>query len=674
MNNNRAVLAQAANWMIAVLIATLAPGAVLANSDYQTAFNGKYPTAAGATTCSTCHGTAYSGDLAAEYSRLVGSPAPAGARIAATMTQAITNIESKDSDGDGYTNLSEILLGNLPGDAANKPNLTAPAAPTAVSAVPGNGQATVSFTAGATGSTTGGSTFMSYTVTASPGGIAVSGASSPIVVPGLTNGTAYSFSVAASNGKVGATAASAASSPVTPAAPATVPTAVSALAGNGQATVSFTVPASGGASYTATSIPGGITATGTGSPIIVPGLQNGTSYTFTVAATGAAASLASNAVTPNSGGATVPDAPSALGANSGNGMAVIAISPPANGGSPITAYGAICTYQSGVGVQLSSTFSSPGPLLIITGLSNGTIYNCRLTASNAVGTSVIPFFSSVQFTPTTPSAPSVPTGITAVSGNAQASIAFVAPANDGGSAILDYTAYCKEGADSGFTTSTTTGVASPLTVTGLTNGKTYACWVAARNAQGTIFGLQSGIGLQTASVTPTAITVPALPTGVSAAAGTAQAAVSFTVPTSNGGGPITGYTVTSSPGFIAATGQTSPITVKGLSDGVAYTFTVTATNAAGSSVSLASAAVTISGNPSDCLFNWAERTHPTHFSPAAASNTLAPYYYRYYSQAKAYLGTSSADTRLYYLGPLTNNTLADVGALTTWLATAGCTP
>jgi hypothetical protein len=78
------------------------------------------------------------------------------------------------------------------------------------------------------------------------------------------------------------------------------------------------------------------------------------------------------------------------------------------------------------------------------------------------------------------------------------------------------------------------------------------------------------------------------------------------------------------------------------------------------------------GVPSDCLFNWAEMTYSTQFSPPAASNTLAPYYYRYYSQTHAYLATSSADNHLYYFGPVSNNSVLDVGALPTWLATAGC--
>ncbi len=90
------------------------------------------------------------------------------------------------------------------------------------------------------------------------------------------------------------------------ATPPSAPTNVTATAGNAQATVSFSAPASDGGSpitsYTVTSTPGNLTATGASSSTTVTGLTNGTPYTFTVHATNAAGpgpeSSASNSVTP----------------------------------------------------------------------------------------------------------------------------------------------------------------------------------------------------------------------------------------------------------------------------------------------------------------------------------------------------------------------------------------
>ena len=185
---------------------------------------------------------------------------------------------------------------------------TTPGPPTGATAAAGNGQAAVSFSPPASD---GGSAIGSYTVTSNPGGFTASGPSSPITVTGLTNGTAYTFTVHATNG-VGSGPESAPSNAVTPTAPAptkpAAPTATTATAGNGQASVSFSPPASDGGSpitsYTVTSTPGGLTASGPSSPITVSGLTNGTAYTFTVHATNAVGSgpesAPSNSVTPTS--------------------------------------------------------------------------------------------------------------------------------------------------------------------------------------------------------------------------------------------------------------------------------------------------------------------------------------------------------------------------------------
>ena len=98
-----------------------------------------------------------------------------------------------------------LMGGNWPGF---------PGAPTIGTATGGNAQATVTFTAP---SDTGGSAIIGYRVTSTPGGITATGSSSPITITGLTNGTAYTFTVAAQN-STGYGPESAASNSVTPAA------------------------------------------------------------------------------------------------------------------------------------------------------------------------------------------------------------------------------------------------------------------------------------------------------------------------------------------------------------------------------------------------------------------------------------------------------------------------
>ena len=90
--------------------------------------------------------------------------------------------------------------------------------------------------------------------------------------------------------------------------------------------------------------------------------------------------------------------------------------------------------------------------------------------------------------------------------------------------------------------------------------------------------------LFTASSAFSAVNKPGAPQWVTATADGLIATVTFSPPVSNGGGTITKYTVSCNPSCIPSSGSASPIRVGGLIAGTAYTYTVTATNSAGTGV------------------------------------------------------------------------------------------
>jgi hypothetical protein len=129
----------------------------------------------------------------------------------------------------------------------------------------------------------------------------------------------------------------------------------------------------------------------------------------------------------------------------------------------------------------------------------------------------------------------------------------------------------------------------------------YTWTLAASNADGSLRNYD-GSGTPVTGTIGVDLTVPGLPTGVTAAAGSQQALVSWSPPSSNGGTPITGYDVeysanggsswtSASTAFHTSAATTE--TVSGLANGTAYVFRVAAINAIGTGgYSAASASAT----------------------------------------------------------------------------------
>jgi titin len=413
--------------------------------------------------------------------------------------------------------------------------VTVAGAPTGVYGVPGNREVVISWTAPASN---GGAAITDYAVQfSSNGGTSwttfADGVSTSLsaTVTGLTNGTAYVFRVAAVNA-VG-TGTYTQSTPVTPRTVAGAPTAVSAVAGNAQAVVSWVAPASnGGATITdyvvEYSSNGGTSwtmfadGTSTTNSVTVTGLVNGTPYLFRVAAINVAGTgsygQASTTVTPR----TVPSAPAGVAGTPMNGQVALTWTAPFNGGAPITDY--VVRYSSNGGTSWT-TFAdgtSTATTATVTGLTNGTSYLFQVAAVNTVGSGA--FARSAAVTPRT--VPFAPQNLVATAGNGLAVLRWGAPASNGGAAISDYIiAYSADGGTTYTQFFDAISTATSVTVTGLTNLTNYLFRVSAVNAAG------AGAFAQSASVRPY---IPAAaPSGLAAAIGNGRITLTWTAPVTN---------------------------------------------------------------------------------------------------------------------------------------------
>ena len=446
-----------------------------------------------------------------------------------------------------------------------------PDAPTILTATAGDQQVDLSWTAPASD---GGTMITDYEYEQNGSGtwISTGVTTTSYTVRNLTNGQSYTFKVRAVN-SVGESTASTASSSVTPATVPGAPTGLSATAGNQQVALSWTAPASnGGATITDYEYSQNGSATwtstgGTATSYTVQSLTNGQSYSFRVRAVNrvgeSTASAASSSVTP----ATVPGAPTGLSATVGDQQVELSWTAPAsNGGATILRY----EYEQG----LSGTWTSTGGTatsFTVRNLTNGQSYTFRVRAVNRVGAGAA---SSAQSgTPTgTPGAPDAPHSLSATAGNRQVMLSWAQ--HSGGAAVTRYE-YEQDNSGSWISTG---GTATSYTVRNLTNGQSYSFRVRAVNSAG-----QSGAS-NSQSATPTA-TEPDAPRNLRSTPGNEQVTLRWTAPASDGGAPITRYEYeqNSSGTWTSTGGTTTSYTVRGLTNGQAYTFKVRAVNSIGPS-------------------------------------------------------------------------------------------
>lgn len=506
-------------------------------------------------------------------------------------------VSGLNAQGSGKASAASVVTPK----AATAVAADAPAAPTGVSVTRGAGSATVAFSTGtaaasaskrrAQGVATVSGTLYRATCRKDDNVVSVESTTSPITVPQLTNGAGYSCSVTVTT--TAGTSADSTASGVTPSTVPDAPALTALNAGDTTATLSFTAPASdGGAAitrYRASCASDTQTAAADASSagtIVVAGLVNNSTYSCSVAAVNVAgAGAASNAMSAMPVASTTPvngsvaSAPQTVQASAANGNAVISFAAVTDSASPVLDYTATCTSGS---QQISAT-GSTSPITV-SGLSNSSTYSCSVTARTEAGNS--PASGAQSVTPAA-TAPAAPTLVSVTPGDSAISVAFTA-GSDGGAAVTAFIATCGDD-------KTGSGLASPVTVSGLTNGQIYACWVTATNGVGT------SASSDKRDTRPR--TVPQKPTDVSATAGNTIITLSYTAPSDNGGAEILGYTATCRRGddnhlYVAtsATSLATSITVSNLVNDKSYDCTVTADNTAGASKASASANATPAGS------------------------------------------------------------------------------
>ena len=271
----------------------------------------------------------------------------------------------------------------------------------------------------------------------------------------------------------------------------------------------------------------------------------------------------------------------------------------------------------------SSSFTSPWTTTsttrskTISGLDAGQTYYFRVFATNEAGRSA----RSGSVSATTGSAPSAPTNLYVSPEAGAATATWVAPDNDGGLPVIDYTLdYSTSSSFSGATSVVVTGTSKYLS--GLTAGLTYYFRVKARNSK--------GFSPYTPTESALLGDVPGAPPSLDAVAGAGLLSASWGTP-SSGGVAIIDYRleVSTASDFAGATVVTTTsrsATITGLAPGTLYYARVRARNSVGSGAwSTTDSATTTTRGALDIVKAAAVTVGATHVSirsDGAASPTL----------------------------------------------------
>ncbi len=209
------------------------------------------------------------------------------------------------------------------------------------------------------------------------------------------------------------------------------------------------------------------------------------------------ATIVDNVVISGTSSASAPDAPTSLVATPASTQMALTWTAPAANGASITDY--VVEYKLASEPTTWSTFAdgtSTSAFATVTGLTNGSSYNFRVSATNSVGTGAVS--STATGTPAL-AVPSAPVSLAATTGTSSTvGLTWSAPITDGGAAVTDYVVEYKLASEpttwSTFADGTSTSAFA--TVTGLTNGSSYNFRVSATNSVGT------GAVSSTATATP----------------------------------------------------------------------------------------------------------------------------------------------------------------------------